>query len=190
MRFGYPDGLVFVECVHFGYPSGYEVQCARRPAYETTAEIAVLSPHCALSRYPVPEVWCFDLDGCLVDSMAGTHLRPFARELLTELIARDVDVRIWSAGGAEYSERVAARVGIGDLISSYHFKERGADGKWGLPPLPSGAGVVCVDDQPEGVPDHVRTIRVFPYLGPRPHDQALAKVLAQLDPKRHDQHTP
>lgn len=126
------------------------------------------------------EHWLFDLDGCLVDSFAGDQLRPYASELLQALRAADRRVEIWSAGGAEYAERVARRVGIHDIVQGYWTKERGLDGKWELPPPTRGRVVVCVDDQPEGVPAGVRQIAVFPYLGRNDHDSALAPVLDSL----------
>ena len=33
--------------------------------------------------------WVFDVDGCLVDSLTGTSLRPGARELLARLRAAE-----------------------------------------------------------------------------------------------------
>src|SRR5215207_6496051 len=129
----------------------------------------------------VPEIWFFDLDGCLVDSMAATTLRPHARELLSALRERGTAVHIWSAGGDEYAERVAARVGIADLVQGYHDKVRVDGGRWRLPSVSEGATAVCVDDQPEGVPTHTRVLAVFPFIGARPHDRALARILAELD---------
>jgi beta-phosphoglucomutase-like phosphatase (HAD superfamily) len=126
------------------------------------------------------EHWLFDLDGCLVDSFDGTSLRPLARELLEALLAEGHGVDIWSAGGSEYAERVAARVGISGLIGSFWTKERGPTGKWTLPQELAGLRVVCVDDQPDGIPPGVERIAVFPYLGPNPHDQVLRKLLDRV----------
>jgi hypothetical protein len=123
------------------------------------------------------EHWLFDLDGCLVDSFDGTSLRPLARELLEALLRQGHGVDIWSAGGSEYAERVAARVDIGNLIGCFWTKDRGSTGKWTLPQELAGLRVVCVDDQPDGVPPGVEKIAVFPYLGPNPHDQVLRKLL-------------
>ena len=44
-------------------------------------------------------VWVFDVDGCLVDSLTGTSLRPGAATLLAGLRARGRTVIVWSAGG-------------------------------------------------------------------------------------------
>ncbi|MET0147192.1 MAG: NIF family HAD-type phosphatase [Ilumatobacteraceae bacterium] len=127
--------------------------------------------------------WLFDLDGCLVDSMGGTILRPHARELLEALLGLGITVRIWSAGGDDYANRVAERVGIADLVAGYHTKVRQPSGTWALPDVVGRAterSVVCVDDQPDGVPGHVTTIAVFPFIGARPHDRAFARLLDEL----------
>jgi hypothetical protein len=123
------------------------------------------------------EYWLFDLDGCLVDSFDGTSLRPLALELIERLLQQGHSVDIWSAGGAEYAERVARRVGISHLIGTFWTKDRGSSGKWTLPDDLAGSKIVCVDDQPDGVPLGVEKIAVFPYLGPNPHDQVLRKLL-------------
>lgn len=125
-------------------------------------------------------MWLFDLDGCLVDSMGGTILRPHARELLEALTDRGTSVHVWSAGGDDYASRVAARVGIADLVSGFHTKVREASGRWALPLPAHDVELVCVDDQPEGVPADVTTIAVFPFIGARPHDRALGRVLDAL----------
>lgn len=129
-----------------------------------------------------PAHWLFDLDGCLVDSFAGTHLRPWAREVLEALRDADHRVAIWSAGGADYAERVARRVGIDALIEAYWTKERSASGRWQLPPTAPGRPVVCVDDQPDAIPPGVERIAVFPYLGRNDHDRAFVKILDALRP--------
>ena len=49
-------------------------------------------------------VWAFDVDGCLVDSITGTSLRPLARPVLEQLRAQGSTVVLWSAGGGEYPD--------------------------------------------------------------------------------------
>ncbi len=137
-----------------------------------------------------PEHWLFDLDGCLVDSFDGSHLRPHARDLLTRLRSNGSRVEIWSAGGDEYAERVAKRVGIHELIDAFWTKERGPNKRWTLPFERASAHVVCIDDQPDGVPDGVEKIAVFPYLGRNDHDNVLSHLVARVDrdsnaPLRH-----
>jgi len=123
--------------------------------------------------------WRFDLDGCLVDSFAATELRPHARELLVALRSSGVRVTLWSAGGEEYARRVAARVGIDTLFDGFGAKQRGSDGRWRLDGI-DPAELVCVDDQPDGLPSGVTVVAVFPYIGPDPHDRVLADLLGGL----------
>jgi hypothetical protein len=154
-------------------------------AYYFVIETASSSENSIGSEPQTPSVeptehWLFDLDGCLVDSFDGTSLRPLARELLVALRGRGFGVDIWSAGGAEYAQRVASRVGILALIGSFWTKDRGPSGKWTLPTELAELSVVCVDDQPDGVPIGVEKIPVFPYLGPNPHDQVLRKILDRV----------
>ena len=89
---------------------------------------------------------------------------------------------VWSAGGASYPGRVLGRVGLLDLVTSCHAKDRGPDGRWRLPELTGPRDLVCVDDQAEGVPSGVAVIPVFPYLSGHPHDRAFAPILDLLTP--------
>jgi phosphoglycolate phosphatase-like HAD superfamily hydrolase len=123
--------------------------------------------------------WRFDVDGCLVDSFAGTSLRPHAAELLGALKAAGCEVTVWSAGGADHAARVLDRVGIAHLVDGVHDKDRGPDGRWTLDDV-DAADLVCVDDQPEGLPDGVEAVAVFPYIGPDPNDRALQRILEGL----------
>ena len=121
----------------------------------------------------------FDVDGCLIDSFAGTSLRPLAREILESLVAQGIDVVLWSAGGDEYAERRAREVGIDDLVVACYSKERDEpDGRWRLDGvLASHRAVTFVDDQPGDLPDGLHVIGVSPYLGDSPHDRGLSTVL-------------
>ena len=49
-----------------------------------------------------PEIWAFDVDGCLVDLLGGASLRPFARELLGALRARGTVAELSRAAGLTY----------------------------------------------------------------------------------------
>jgi phosphoserine phosphatase len=62
------------------------------------------------------EVWAFDVDGCLVDSMTGTSLRPHAAEILHLLRAAGCTVVLWSAGGREHATAMADRHGFTHLL--------------------------------------------------------------------------
>jgi long-chain acyl-CoA synthetase len=122
-------------------------------------------------------VWAFDVDGCLVDSLTGTSVRPGAVDLLTHLRGRCTTV-LWSAGGAEYAERRARQHGMHALFDAYHGKdERGADGRYLAHHLGSDlASVVFVDDRPEDLPVGADVVGVSPYLAPNPHDRGLIPV--------------
>lgn len=128
------------------------------------------------------ETWAFDVDGCLVDSLTGTSLRPGARELLHAL--RDGGRRVvwWSAGGAEHARHRATVLGAVDLVDEFHGKEeRGADGRFLAGHLaPSGSRVVFVDDRPEDVPAGTPVLHVSPYLADNPHDTGLARALQAI----------
>ena len=65
-----------------------------------TAALAALS---GAARSPAAQTWVFDVDGCLLDGMSASSLRPGALELLDELARRGVRLLVWSAGGAQYA---------------------------------------------------------------------------------------
>jgi long-chain acyl-CoA synthetase len=123
--------------------------------------------------------WAFDLDGCLVGTLAPDDLRPLARELLESVRSAGATLVVWSAGGAEYARRIAARTDIAHLVDGFYDKRRGIDGKWTLEVFPRDlVPIVCVDDDPEGVPEGIRVLAVTPYLGRRPHDRGLETIVA------------
>ncbi|HVW40391.1 MAG TPA: hypothetical protein VHC18_03480, partial [Amycolatopsis sp.] len=121
------------------------------------------------------EVWFFDVDACLVDSMSGASLRPLARPILEVLHGRGALVVWWSAGGATHARDMARRHDVAALVHDFLDKPpRGADGRWSLAGLPSGLRPdFCVDDRPEDTPLGPRTVAVPPYLAPDPHDRGL-----------------
>ena len=129
-----------------------------------------------------PEVWAFDVDGCLVDLLGGASLRPFARELLGALRARGTVVVLWSGGGADWATAKARQFGVFSLIDGCYGKpDRGPDGRWTtshMPPCHQPS--VCVDDSPSELPGTVRAIGVRPYLAPNPSDRALLEILTGL----------
>jgi hypothetical protein len=128
------------------------------------------------------DVWAFDVDGCLVDLLGGTSLRPHAQTMLEELRRRGHLVVLWSAGGADHARRRAAATGIADLVDGYYDKQaRDAVGRWTLEHLaPDHRPTVCVDDCPEEVPANVRIVGVRPYLAPSQHDDTFAELLDGL----------
>jgi len=126
-------------------------------------------------------VWVFDVDGCLIDSLTGTSLRPGAAELLTHLRDQQRTILLWSAGGSEYARRRAEEQGVATLFHDFHDKaDRDHDGRYvtdGF--LPALDGVVFVDDRPEDMPVGADIIAVRPYLAGNPHDRGLAPVAAR-----------
>jgi long-chain acyl-CoA synthetase len=127
-------------------------------------------------------VWAFDVDGCLVDSLTGTSLRPGALEVLSRLRDAGATVLLWSAGGLDHAVSRAADLGFAHLIDAVYAKERrGADGRWctvNLPPQHQPD--VFVDDWPDEAPATARLVPVSPYIAPNPDDRGLAPLLAEL----------
>ena len=88
---------------------------------------------------PSGEWWVFDVDGCLVDSLTGTSLRPGARELLGHLDKRSAGVILWSAGGQAYAMERARQFSIDAFVTGYFGKDsRDADGFYRIDHLPAG----------------------------------------------------
>jgi hypothetical protein len=120
------------------------------------------------------DCWVFDVDGCLVDSLTGTSLRPGARELLDSLAGR-ARVLLWSAGGDDYARARAEQFQVDHLVNGYFSKEgRDAGGCYLTTHLPLGAGpAVFVDDRPEDLSGELDVVAVSPYLSDDPHDRGL-----------------
>jgi long-chain acyl-CoA synthetase len=133
--------------------------------------------------------WVFDVDGCLVDSLTGTSLRPGTAELLEHLRNRGCTLLLWSAGGAAYARRRAEEHGVSAFFDGFHDKEgRDAAGRF----VTHGLGVdldsvVFVDDRPEDMPLGAEVVAVAPYLVDNPHDRGLAAAAdrAGLFVERH-----
>jgi long-chain acyl-CoA synthetase len=128
----------------------------------------------------VVELWVFDVDGCLVDSLTGTSLRPGAVELVTHLRRRGCSVLLWSAGGAEYARQRAAEHGVASLFDGFHGKEvRDQTGRY-IPGFVVDLGTtVFVDDRPEDMPLGANVVAVAPYLVDDRHDRGLAPAAAR-----------
>ncbi|MDT7549256.1 MAG: hypothetical protein QOE84_1650 [Actinomycetota bacterium] len=132
------------------------------------------------------QVWAFDVDGCLVDSLSGTSLRPHARELLTALHQRGDTLVLWSAGGQEHGERIVSQHGLGHLFDGIYDK-RGRDDSGRLHTthlrhhhIPH----VAVDDRPEEGPSTARVVGVSPYMSGDPADRGLVPLLLEVCPER------
>ena len=123
-------------------------------------------------------LWVFDVDGCLIDSLTGTSLRPGAGELLATLRQRGHRVVLWSAGGADYARQRAAIHGIDAHVDAFHDKaERDERRRYLVSAFAADLhGAVFVDDHPEDLPIDAEVIEVSPYLSHNPHDRALAVV--------------
>ena len=123
------------------------------------------------------DCWVFDVDGCLVDSLTGTSLRPGARELLAHL-GSGSRVILWSAGGADYARARAEQFGVDAHVSGYYAKDgRDADGRYVTGHLALHADrAVFVDDRPEDLGLELDVITVSPYLSEDAHDRALEAV--------------
>lgn len=121
--------------------------------------------------------WVFDVDGCLVDSLTGSSLRPGARDLLRLLDAK-ARVLLWSAGGGDYARSRAVQFGIAEFIDGFYPKDgRDLAGHYSTSHLPTGPGrVVFVDDRPEDLAEGLEVLTVSPYLADDPYDRALQNV--------------
>jgi 3-deoxy-D-manno-octulosonate 8-phosphate phosphatase KdsC-like HAD superfamily phosphatase len=119
--------------------------------------------------------WVFDVDGCVVDSLLGASLRPFARELLTHLRSVGCDVIWWSAGGHEHARLRAQRFGVDHLVTEFADKDgRDVDRRYLTDHLGIVlAEVVFVDDHPEDLPVGAEVVAVPPYLIENPRDRGL-----------------
>ena len=126
-------------------------------------------------------VWVFDLDGCLLDSLTGTSLRPGTPALLTSLRERDCRVLLWSAGGAVYARQRAEEQGVADLFDGFYDKEeRDGAGRYVPTFLSDVSSAVFVDDRPEDMPVGADVLAVSPYIASNPHDRALEPVAGRL----------
>lgn len=131
-----------------------------------------------VAERPGVDCWVFDVDGCLVDSLTGTSLRPGARRLLEHLARGDGRVLFWSAGGEDYARARAQQFHVDGLVNGYFGKdERDDDGRYRTEHLPARLGhSVFVDDRPEDLAPHLDVVVVPPYLSDDPHDRGLAGV--------------
>lgn len=126
-------------------------------------------------------VWIFDVDGCLVDSLTGTSLRPGTVRLLTHLRESGATVLVWSAGGAPYARQRVEQHGIAELFDGFHGKDtRDESGSYRVHHLAGvGAQMVFVDDRPEDLPTGtpaIVVVPVAPYLADNPHDRAFHRL--------------
>ena len=131
-------------------------------------------------------MWAFDVDGCLIDLLGGSTLRPLAVEVLKAVAERGDVAILWSAGGADHAARKATALGLADHIAGCYDKGALDDaGTWSTGHLPRHhTPQICVDDAPEYLPAHVRRIAVRPYTAPAAHDRGLSALLDELRPAK------
>jgi FMN phosphatase YigB (HAD superfamily) len=125
------------------------------------------------------DCWVFDIDGCLVDSLSGTSLRPGARELLAELCSTPGRVLLWSAGGSDYALERARQFELVAHVDGFFAKEgRDAAGRYRTEHLPVLADrTIFVDDRPEDLAEDLHVFAVSPYLTDDRHDRGLEGVV-------------
>jgi long-chain acyl-CoA synthetase len=135
-------------------------------------------PASASASASASRCWVFDVDGCLIDSLTGTSLRPGALGLLQHLAHDDHHVILWSAGGHAYARARAEEFGVHHLVSGYFAKDgRDADGNYLTAHLPlRDRHAVFVDDRPEDLAPDLDVLAVSPYLSDDPHDHGLDHV--------------
>lgn len=128
---------------------------------------------------PHDNSWIFDVDGCLIDSLTGSSLRPGARDLLA-YVKEQARVYVWSAGGDDYARDRAAQFGLDDLVDGYFAKGgRDGHGRYVTAHLPLGAHrTVFVDDRPEDLGGPFEVLAVSPYLVDDRFDRGLESVRA------------
>src|SRR5580698_3683345 len=135
-------------------------------------------PHRQPDRASRHDCWIFDVDGCLIDSLTGSSLRPGSRSILEHLAAHGRSVILWSAGGHGYARGRAEEFGLQDLVDGCFAKDgRDSDGCYRTRHLPTrGRHAVFVDDRPEDLSRSLDVIAVSPYLNDDPHDRGLEEV--------------
>jgi phosphoserine phosphatase len=126
----------------------------------------------------VVDSWVFDVDGCLIDSLTGTSLRPGARDVLEHRARQGRHIILWSAGGEAYARARAEEFGLDHLVSGCFAKDRrDSDGCYLTAHLPLHPHrSVFVDDHPEDLPRSLDVLAVSPYLRDDPRDRGLQRV--------------
>ena len=126
------------------------------------------------AEQPDDDCWVLDVDGCLVDSLSGTSLRPGSRDLLGHLARAGRRILLWSAGGDDYARERAKQFAIDDHVNGYFAKSgRDSKGFYCVDHLPPSRRRVFVDDRPEDLCPLLEVIAVSPYLSDDPHDRGL-----------------
>lgn len=122
------------------------------------------------------DVWVFDVDGTIIDSLTGTSLRPGTADVLSCLREQGCSLMLWSAGGGDYARRRAVEHGLADLFSGFHSKQRDDDGYFAATFLADPSAATFVDDRPEDLCDVWQIRSVAPYVAHDPHDTAMSTL--------------
>lgn len=125
-------------------------------------------------------VWAFDVDGTLIGSVRSDVVRPGARELLDTLSRRQVRCVLWSAGGDDYADRIAAQHGL-VVAASYAKHTRDDAGRYRIDHFPGADRPdLFVDDSPADLPEAVPVIAVPQFIGGNPADRALWSLIDEV----------
>lgn len=126
-------------------------------------------------------VWAFDVDGTLIGSVRSDIVRPGAPELLLALGRRGVHCVLWSAGGEDYAERIAARHGF-VVVATYAKRERDARGRYTTDHFPPHHHPhLFVDDSPSDLPDDIAHIAVAQFIGGNRADRVLWSIIDDIE---------
>ena len=121
--------------------------------------------------------WVFDVDGCLIDSLTGTSLRPGARDLLEYLARHGRRSILWSAGGGV---RASPCRGVRDGPPRQRLLRQGRPRRrrplHDVAPPHQDRHAIFVDDRPEDLARDLDVLVVSPYLSDDPHDRGLQRV--------------
>jgi hypothetical protein len=127
-------------------------------------------------------IWAFDIDGTVIGAIRSYVLRPGTIEIFQAINASGARVVLWSAGGSEYAERMAANHGIIDHVHGFFEKpDRNGAAHYSVDHIPEPLRpTVFVDDSPGDLPPHWDVIAVDPFMGSNPHDRGLDTVRTRL----------
>ena len=122
----------------------------------------------------------------MIGAIRSDVLRPNVREVFEELLTNDELVVLWSAGGADYAERMAVLHGIDDLVHAYFEKpDRAGARHYTADHFPDHVRpTVFVDDSPLDLPPEWDVIAVDPFMGSNLHDRGMDVVLRYLQERR------
>ena len=126
------------------------------------------------TEQPNDDCWVLDVDGCLVDSLSGTSLRPGSWDPLGHLARTGRRILLWSDGGDVYDRKRAKQFAIDDHVYGYFAKSRrDPKGFYYVDRLPPCRRRVFVGDRPEDLCQLLEVIAGSPYWSDDRHDRGL-----------------